>query len=84
MVKHTQTICQQKLMNCLSVFDHYVGLALKKLTLNTFSTTVRIITHFSRVLHFIQKPVISFDWFLYEMRHWAEIFTEKRQIQPTG
>ena len=28
MVKHTQTILQ-KLMNFLSVFDHFVGLALK-------------------------------------------------------
>ena len=28
MVKHTQTICQQKPTNCLSVLDHFVGLAL--------------------------------------------------------
>ena len=32
MVKHSQTIRPQKLANCLSVFDHYVGLALKGLT----------------------------------------------------
>ena len=31
MVKHTQTICWQKLTNCLSVFDDFVGLALKGL-----------------------------------------------------
>ena len=31
MVKHTQTICRQKLTNCLRVFDHFVGLALKRL-----------------------------------------------------
>ena len=31
MVKHTQTVCQQKLMNCLIVFDHIVGLAIKRL-----------------------------------------------------
>ena len=30
-VKHTQTICQQQPMNCLSVFDHLVGLAFKQL-----------------------------------------------------
>ena len=30
-VKHTQTICCQKLTNYLSVFDHFVGLALKGL-----------------------------------------------------
>ena len=29
MVKHTQTIRRQQPMNCLSVFDHFVGLALK-------------------------------------------------------
>ena len=31
MVKHTQTICWQKPTNCLSVFDHFVGLMLKGL-----------------------------------------------------
>ena len=31
MVKHTQTICRQQPPNCLSVFDHFVGLALKGL-----------------------------------------------------
>ena len=35
MVKHTQTIRRQKSMNCLRVFDHFVGLALKRLR-NTF------------------------------------------------
>ena len=29
-------------------------------------------THFSLVLHFIQKPVIN-DWFLYEIQRWAEM-----------
>ena len=31
MVKHTQTIRRQKPMNCLTVFDHFVELALKVL-----------------------------------------------------
>ena len=31
MVKHTKTIHQQKPTNCLSVSDHFVGLALKGL-----------------------------------------------------
>ena len=31
MVKHTQTIRRQKPTNCLSVFDHFVGLALEGL-----------------------------------------------------
>ena len=30
--KHTQTICCQKPTNCLSVFDHFVGLAFKGLS----------------------------------------------------
>ena len=32
MVKHTQTICRLLLTNCLSAFNHFVGLALKGLT----------------------------------------------------
>ena len=32
MVKHTQTIRRQEPTNCLSVFDNFVGLALKGLT----------------------------------------------------
>ena len=31
MVKHTQLIRWQKPTNCFSVFDHFVGLALKEL-----------------------------------------------------
>ena len=31
MVKHTQTIRRQQPTNCLGVFDHFVGLALKEL-----------------------------------------------------
>ena len=31
MVKHTQTIRRQRLIKCLSVFDHFVGLAFKGL-----------------------------------------------------
>ena len=31
MVKHTQTIRRLLLTNCLSVFDHFIGLALKGL-----------------------------------------------------
>ena len=30
MVKHTQTVREKQLTNCLSVFDHFVGLALKR------------------------------------------------------
>ena len=42
MVKHTQTICRLLSTNCLSVFDHFVGLALKgsKATDNSLKTSV--------------------------------------------
>ena len=36
MAKHTQTIPRQFATNCLSMFDHFVGLALKGLK-NIFS-----------------------------------------------
>ena len=32
MVKHIQTIHRQQPANCLSVFDHFLGLALKELS----------------------------------------------------
>ena len=31
MVKHTQIVCRMLTTNCLSVFDHFVGLAYKGL-----------------------------------------------------
>ena len=31
MVKHTQTICWLLVTDCLSVFDHFMGLAFKRL-----------------------------------------------------
>ena len=42
MVKHTQTIRRQKATNCLSVFDHFVGLALKGLTMCPFLVKITI------------------------------------------
>ena len=40
MVKNTQTIRRQKSTNCLSVFDHFVGLVVKGLTI-LFSPKVK-------------------------------------------
>ena len=34
MVKHIETICRLLATNCLSVFDHFVGLVFKGLTLS--------------------------------------------------
>ena len=36
MVKHTQTICWLLPTDCLSVFDHFVGLAFKRLNVIIF------------------------------------------------
>ena len=33
MAKHIQTICRQKPTNCLSMFDHFAGLTLRRLTI---------------------------------------------------
>ena len=40
MVKHTQAIRRQKPTHCLMVFDQFVGLALKKLTVYYFLQNV--------------------------------------------
>ena len=42
MVKHTQTICRKLPINCLSAFDHFVGLALKGLRKDTKLSKVRL------------------------------------------
>ena len=45
MVKHTQTIRRRLSTNCLNVFDHFVGLALKGLKLHVL-TQLSIINPF--------------------------------------
>ena len=50
MVKHTQTIRGQQPANCLSVFVHFVGLALKgliSLTMGRFDPSTYFINPFS-------------------------------------
>ena len=70
MVKHTQTIRRQKPTNCLNVFDHLVGLALRGLTIEIFTIKLRvkqIIAIFTRVTFLISfdhplcslKPILS-------------------------
>ena len=47
MVKHTQTICWTLPTNCLSVFDHFVGLVLKGLSIVTLpphQTTTKLLS----------------------------------------
>ena len=46
-VKHHQTIRRQQLTNCLSVFDHFVGLAHKGLrTLDGFMNLIQALQPF--------------------------------------
>ena len=54
MVKHTETIRCQQPTNCLSIFDHFVGLALKGLSL----TLVNNIHTFTVSISFICKTFI--------------------------
>ena len=45
MVKHTQTIPRQQPTNCLSVFDHFVKLALKGLITRGHFLATRTLKH---------------------------------------
>ena len=56
MVKHAQTIRRQKAINCLSVFDHFVGLALKGLIVVSL-LQMSSFSALSFALHFLRlKP----------------------------
>ena len=44
MANHTQTICRQEPTNFLSVFDHFVGLALKGLTQTGALVSLKLLT----------------------------------------
>ena len=50
-VKHTQTIRRQQPTNCLSMFDHFVGLGLKELRIQDFTRLVIV----PQVLHSVLK-----------------------------
>ena len=56
MVKHTQTIRRLLPTNCLSVFDNFVGLALKGLSCNETNLFSRFITE----QHFVNSVINSF------------------------
>ena len=59
MVKHTQTTCWQKLTNYFSVFDHFVGLALKGLKSGSSLTTLQGSRIFSELLEKLHKSLIG-------------------------
>ena len=52
MVKHTQTICRQQPTNCLSVFDHFVGLALKGLRKLIEEHDIRVTPRIGKIQEF--------------------------------
>ena len=58
MVKHTQAIRPQQPTNCLSVFDHFVGLVLKGLTVNLVTkNTFNLIQRISKEFWLVTKEV---------------------------
>ena len=56
MVKHTQTIRRQQPTNCLTVFDHFVKLALKGLIIYLF-ISLRITTTLKTVKGWIVEAL---------------------------
>ena len=71
--QHIQTICQQQPMNCLSVFDHFVGLALKVL-INSLNIN-RYYWLWNGRLFACSKYLLLFQW------HW--IILEKLKTLKT-
>ena len=77
MVKHTQTICRRFPKNCFSVFDPFVGLALKRLikTTELVVSLVLALTHFWPMLPFYSEKnrksnlVFSGE---FKMNYWSE------------
>ena len=58
MVKHTQEILRQQSTNCLSVFDHFIGLAPKGLLIKKEKDTLWrrsgvFIVNFKHILHLV-------------------------------
>ena len=58
MVKHTQTIRRQKPANYLSVFDHFVGFALKRL-IAALIPTKKLRSNYGKVSHTIYARSVN-------------------------
>ena len=65
MVRHTQTIRQLLSTNCLSVFDHFVGLVLKRVKQQYYFMILQICD--KKNLYKILVPVIHQIWILNSM-----------------
>ena len=65
MVTHTQTIRQQEPANCLSVFAHFVGLAIKWLILDLICLILVFVVNFLHSELFLFK-IACFQFFVRE------------------
>ena len=61
MVKNTQTIRPQRPTNCLSVFDHFVVLALKELTTIPYTNKKLFTTQNCALTHTYLKSICYFQ-----------------------
>ena len=62
MVKHTQTIRRHFLTNCLSVFDHFMGLMIKELTINS-DLTFNFIRYIALIFQSVSNVKFTIDKF---------------------
>ena len=76
MVKHTQTIRRQKPTNCLSVFDHFLGLTLKGLMANFNFYAVSILSVKEWAHNFRGKASIALRGYREEI-HKVSLLTRK-------
>ena len=86
MVKYNQTIRRQKLTSCLSIFDHFVGLALKGLIfllififIWCFLLTVTLLNSF----YFNLVPSISFGGLKHFFKPYGLIVINPLSTKPT-
>ena len=60
MIKHTQTICRLLLTNCLGVFDHFVGLALKRLNILQLLGYFLVDVPSNKLIGYMREPLELF------------------------
>ena len=60
MVKHTQTILRHFLTNCFSVFDHFMGLMIKGLTINS-DLTFNFIRYIALIFQSVSNAKFTID-----------------------
>ena len=76
MVKHTQTICVEQSTNCLSLFDHFVGLALIELKLTRLLPMLHYITPEN-----IRKPYDDRQMYGFVFSPWTNVTLTELEIK---